>query len=358
MSRIDRVGIVVIGRNEGPRLQRCIESVVSLGAPVIYVDSDSSDESLDVARAMGIRAISLDTTQPLSAARGRNEGLAALRKELPKLEYVQFVDGDCEVHEGWLSAASEWLDRHPETAIVCGRLCERNPEDSIYNQIAQIEWDQPSGEIPACGGLFAVRVQPFVEIGGFDPSVRAGEEPEMCERIRAHGWKIVRLGAMMAWHDAAMRGFGDWWTRQLRTGRYDLDMARRFGHRPDRLYVRPMWSARIWVGGWLGTTLLMTSAAWATGGGRMAALAAMLAVVILAAQMLRIGVRTMREGYPARLSLFYGWLSMVAKFGHIVGQVWYLRDQLTGRAPPAIEYKGSDTPSVSRVKREQGRDLP
>jgi hypothetical protein len=37
-------------------------------------------------------------------------------------------------------------------------------------------------------------------------------------RLRAAGWRVCRLDAEMAWHDAAMTRFGQWWRRTLRSG--------------------------------------------------------------------------------------------------------------------------------------------
>src|SRR5262245_33530532 len=126
-----RVGIVAIGRNEGERLVRCFAS--ARGAPVVYVDSGSRDDSVALARAAGAAVVELDARQPFTAARARNEGFRRLRAAAPHLEYVQFVDGDCELAAGWIEAAAAFLGAHPEVAAVCGRRRERHPERSLYN---------------------------------------------------------------------------------------------------------------------------------------------------------------------------------------------------------------------------------
>src|SRR4051794_38450615 len=72
---LSRVGVVVIGRNEGQRLVRCLQSLTPAGAPVVYVDSGSTDGSVQRARELGAKVIELDRSIPFSASRARNTGL-------------------------------------------------------------------------------------------------------------------------------------------------------------------------------------------------------------------------------------------------------------------------------------------
>ena len=199
----ERVGVVAIGRNEGERLRRCLTSVVERAGVVVYVDSGSTDDSVEMARGLGAMVVDLDRTTPFTAARARNAGLATLREAAPGLELVQFVDGDCEVAAGWLELAARQLDAEPQVAVVCGRRRERHPEASIYNRLCDIEWDTPVGYADACGGDALMRVAALAEVGGYDPDLIAGEEPDLCLRLRQRGWKVLRMDAEMT---AARRG--------------------------------------------------------------------------------------------------------------------------------------------------------
>lgn len=211
------VGIVVIGRNEGARLTRCLASVMGRGLAVVYVDSGSADGSPDRARAAGARVIELDPAHPFTAARARNAGLAALLAAGP-LAYVQFVDGDCEILDGWIGAARATLDAEPGLAAVAGRLSERNPGASVYTRLCDMEWDRPPGLTDAIGGIAMMRVAAIGVAGGFDNTLISGEEPELCRRLHVAGWRIRQIAAPMALHDAAMTRFGQWWQRTRRGG--------------------------------------------------------------------------------------------------------------------------------------------
>lgn len=212
------VAAVAIGRNEGERLINCLLSLKKDLKQIVYVDSGSNDGSVEMARGMGIIVVELDMTKPFTAARARNAGLEKLLQCYPNLKYVQFVDGDCEVQSGWLGKAFAFMQKNHDYAAVCGRRRERFPKRSIYNQLCDIEWDTPVGDAKACGGDALFRVSALWDVEGYRQNMIAGEEPEMCYRMRQVGWKIRRLDAEMTLHDAAMTRFGQWWKRNQRAG--------------------------------------------------------------------------------------------------------------------------------------------
>jgi GT2 family glycosyltransferase len=212
------LGVVIIGRNEGERLLRCLASTAASGRPVVYVDSGSSDDSVANARSRGAVVLSLDMSTPFTAARARNAGFEHLCELHPSCRWVQFVDGDCELFDDWIESALAFLASRPDVAVACGRLSERHPDRSIYNYLCDQEWDRPPGRTLACGGIFMIRRDAFAAVGGFNPGIVAGEEPDLCRRLRANGWVIWRLANRMAWHDADMLRFSQWWKRSTRSG--------------------------------------------------------------------------------------------------------------------------------------------
>ena len=243
------IGIVVIGRNEGERLIRCLQSLRPQRVSVVYVDSASTDASVASAEKLGARVLQLDMARPFTAARARAEGFDSLASEFPKLEYVMFVDGDCEVEPDWLPTAKQFLDVNPQHAAVCGRRRERFPNASLYNALADREWNTPVGNADACGGDSVVRVGAYRAVGGFDAAIIAGEEPELCSRLRAAGWQVMRLDAPMTIHDAAMTHFGQYWRRAVRSGFGYAQAWRVTRHRAGgTLYARELARAILWAG--------------------------------------------------------------------------------------------------------------
>lgn len=212
------VGVVVIGRNEGERLVACLDSLALSGVPIVYVDSGSTDGSVAAAEQAGATVVLLDQDIPFTAGRARNAGFRRLLQVHPNAKYVQFVDGDCKVEPDWLAFASGHLRDHADHAIVCGRRKELHPERSVFNRLCDFEWDTPVGIAEACGGDFMAVVSAFADVGGFNDGLIAGEEPELCFRLRQQGWKIYRADQPMTLHDAALTRLGQWARRATRAG--------------------------------------------------------------------------------------------------------------------------------------------
>ena len=347
------VGVIAIGRNEGERLRRCLASVVGRGMPVVYVDSASSDGSAELARSMGAEVVDLDMSLPFSAARARNEGFERLTHVAPDLTFVQFVDGDCEVVDGWIDQARRELETRPDVAVVCGRRRERFPDASVYNRLADLEWDTPIGEAESCGGDAMMRAEAFRAARGFDASVVAGEEPELCQRLRGKGWKVLRVDAEMTLHDSAMLSFGQWWKRAVRSGYGAADVAERFGERG--LFVKMTRSARWWAVDWpllvltFGLAGPLVSWLIALGSARERSHLALrlgiglgIAAILFSAlplQIVRIAARARRRVPDWRTAFAYGFLTMSGKWANYRGQMQYRRDRKAGKNTRMIEYK-------------------
>jgi glycosyltransferase involved in cell wall biosynthesis len=240
------VGLVAIGRNEGERLRTCLLSAQRAGLDTVYVDSGSTDGSAVLAQSLGAEVLDLDMRIPFTAARARNEGFARLIQRWPSIEFVQFVDGDCELQSGWIEFALEFLQTHPRHAVACGRRRERFPEATVFNRMCDLEWDTPIGDALGCGGDALIRRSAFEQVAGYNASVIAGEEPEMCVRLRAHGWLIRRLDHEMTLHDAAMTRWSQWWMRNLRAGHAFAEGYERHGAPPERMWRQNVRSNYVW----------------------------------------------------------------------------------------------------------------
>jgi GT2 family glycosyltransferase len=320
-------GLVVIGRNEGDRLVRCLSSIPSGTGPVVYVDSGSTDGSPARARALGAIVVELDMSRPFSAARGRNAGYRRLIEIAPGTAFVQFVDGDCALAAGWLAAARVFLDANPDAAVVFGRRLETNPETSVYNRLCDAEWAVKPGEVRSCGGDAMVRVDAFSAVGGFRDDLIAGEEPEMCVRLRQSGWRIFCIDHPMTHHDAAITRFAQWWHRAVRCGYAFAQGAYLHGNPPERHCVRE--ARRAWIWG-AGVPAAITAATLAAGP------AALSLALIYPFQIARLYVRRRHEMRdPLLVSAFH----VLGRFPEVVGQLRFERDRILRRQARLIEYK-------------------
>lgn len=315
------IDVVAIGRNEGERLIRCLESLmIGKFRQIVYVDSGSTDRSIMEAEARGATVVRLDLSTPFTAARARNAGVAALRGNRP--DYIQFIDGDCVLELDWVAHASRFLQETPQAAVACGRLREIAPEASLYNRLIDHEWNTPIGQTKACGGIAMMRMKAFEEIGGFNSALIAGEEPELCLRLQRAGWQIWRLDAEMARHDAAMFRFSQWWRRARRAGYSYALGAALHGGASERHNILPTRRALIW-----GLTLPLA-----------AVLAAVLVhpwfLALLLAWPLQVARLWKRDGDPVK-ALFL----TLSKIPEALGVVEYWLKWFSGRNGRLIEYK-------------------
>jgi GT2 family glycosyltransferase len=327
---LKQVGLVAIGRNEGERLRQCLLSVIGKVAHVVYVDSGSTDGSIELARSLEVDVVELDLSTPFTAARARNAGFAHLLQKDTQLEFVQFVDGDCEVVEGWIERALAQLEAQPNVAVVCGRRRERFPKQSIYNQLCDMEWDTAIGEAKACGGDSMMRVKAFQQVGGFNPALIAGEEPELCVRLRQKEWKILRIDAEMTLHDAQMTRFSQWWKRALRAGHAYAEGAWLHGRSSEGHWRRESWS--IWFWGFY-LPLLALGLIWPTHG------FSLLLLVGYPVLVGRIFLKQRRQNICTEHAALYALSCVLGKFAQVGGTLGFLRTHLLGTKSTLIEYK-------------------
>jgi len=323
------VGVVVIGRNEGERLVRSLESVRRQADCVVYVDSGSTDGSVAAAQELANAVVELDMRIPFTAARARNEGFQRLLEAGHDTRYVFFVDGDCEVVDGWLRTAVQFLDAHPDNSLDWARRREKFPERSIYNRLCDMEWqDYPLGETSACGGDAVARIEAIRQVGGFRADLICGEEPEMCVRLRKAGWRIYHLETPMTLHDAAMYRFGQWWKRAVRAGYAFAQGAALHGAPPERHAVRETWRAWIW-----GLALPLATLCLVPLLGRWA----LLLLIAYPVQLVRLSAlrprRSARDNWLRAAALLLG------RFPEMLGQLKFHVDRFRRVQSGLIEYK-------------------
>jgi glycosyltransferase involved in cell wall biosynthesis len=329
----DGVGVVVIGRNEGDRLKACLRSLPA-GSDVVYVDSGSTDDSVSFARGLGFGVVELSTERGFTAARARNAGLEALAGR--PIGFVQMVDGDCEVDADWIATARRALEAEPDLAVVFGRRRERFPERSLYNRLCDEEWNVPVGEARSCGGDALFRLAPLRDAGGYNGNIIAGEEPDLCCRLRGNGWRIRRIDAEMTRHDAAMTRYGQWWRRALRSGHAFAE--NHYRHPEDARWAQQVKSFVIW-GGVLPATIVVLA---------LAGLAApplgwlgWLIALLYPLQIARLAWRKWRGGADPAFALASAFFLTLGKLAQFSGWRRYHRNRRAARASTIIEYKGA-----------------
>jgi glycosyltransferase involved in cell wall biosynthesis len=329
------VSVVVIGRNEGQRLSRCLESVrqahwQGLRWELLYVDSHSSDGSPEVARQLGARVLSL-RDQPPCAAAGRNIGWRAAGGEL-----VLFLDGDTLLDPHFVALALAVLQAEPQRVAVWGHRRESHPEQSIYTRVLDLDWIFAPGRVDYFGGDALVRRQALADVGGFDDTLVAGEEPELCRRLRAAGWQIEHIDAPMTQHDLAITTARAWWKRAERAGLAYAQVAARYAHTPD-----PLWQAEARRNRRHASVLSAGLASFGAALWWWPAAAAALALAALALWARSAGRCLWKCPDQPALAWAYAAHSHLQQLPILAGQWRWWRLQRARRAPVLIEYKAA-----------------
>lgn len=337
-----KIGVVVIGRNEGEHLIRSLDSVVEGSRAVVYVDSGSTDESVVIAHERGVEVVDLDMSVPFTAARARNAGFERLRSQHPEVEYVQFIDGDCEVIEGWLEAAAETLDANPEVVAVCGWRRERHPERSIYNRICDVEWRMGSvGTTLSFGGDVMIRAEALAAVRGYDSSVIAAEDDELSVRLRQTNGKLLRIDWDSTRHDADLHSASQWWQRAKRCGYAYAQVSQMHGAPPERKFIKEVWRTWIWgVFVPLGALALTPSThglSW-------------IAFGRYPLTVLQVVFKTRRQGFSWNESLVWGLSCGASVFPEAVGTVKFHLNRLRNKQHEIIEYKGYQAPVIEAIQ--------
>ncbi len=230
------VSVVVIGRNESQRLAACLNSVKDIINPggeieLIYVDSNSQDGSPELAERLGAKVLRVQPQRPCAAI-GRNAGWRAATAP-----YILFLDGDTLLHPEFLQMALQTMN-DPGVAVVWGHRREISPEHSLYNRVLDLDWIYPPGVSEFCGGDALMRRDVLEQVGGFSEDLIAGEEPELCQRIRAKGNIILHIDQPMTRHDLAITRFQAYWKRALRAGHAYAEVSQRMKATAFPLWMR------------------------------------------------------------------------------------------------------------------------
>jgi cellulose synthase/poly-beta-1,6-N-acetylglucosamine synthase-like glycosyltransferase len=327
------LSVVVIGRNEGERLARCLESVVAMkfsdgSLEVIYVDSASTDRSVECARQFGVAVIQIHPARPCAAI-GRNAGWRAARGAL-----VLFLDGDTILDPEFFGEAKLQF-RDSSVAVVFGSRREINVSGSIYNRVLDLDWIARPGAVEFCGGDALVRREVLEQVGGYDEGLIAAEDTELCSRIRALGYKVLCLDRRMVGHDLAINRLSQYWRRAIRTGYAYGEVSDRFDPNDSPIWYRQ--ARRNRIQGFVMLAIVAISPILSVATRSM--IPTGVAIAFVAALSVRTAVRTRWKHADFYTRLLHGLHSHLVQIPLFFGQLKYQRDRLLGRTAELIEYK-------------------
>lgn len=201
-----RISVIVPVWNRPSDIERCIRSLQQQTLPdsdyeIIIVDNGSTDATPKVARDTGVNV--LVEPRPSSYA-ARNLGLGAATGE-----YVAFTDSDCTVDADWLAKGLEALDRHPEDAVVAGRIelfsenmATSSPVCEAYERIFAFKQERNVARGAACTANWFCRRAVVQAVGGFRSDLKSGGDFDLTRRLQAAGYPVVFAPEALVLHPA------------------------------------------------------------------------------------------------------------------------------------------------------------
>ncbi|SEG52493.1 Glycosyltransferase, catalytic subunit of cellulose synthase and poly-beta-1,6-N-acetylglucosamine synthase [Bryocella elongata] len=328
------LSVVIIGRNEGARLERCLESIArmdreGLQVDVIYVDSDSKDNSVELARRHGARVVALHPIRP-TAALGRNAGWHE-----SQAEFVLFLDGDTILDPQFVQKALPEFAQ-PRIACVWGHRRERKPLRSIYSRVLDLDWIYAPGIVPFCGGDAIFRRSVLITARGYDETLIAGEEPELCQRLQILGHRILHIDTPMTEHDLAIDRFAQYWKRAERAGHAYAEVSTRLAGTKF-----PLWSEESRRNRLHALVLIAVPVIAISGSVLLRSAWPLLTLALLPMVFLRSAWKARwKKADPITLML-YGVHSHLQQIPIAVGQWRYRVGRRKGRTMKLVEYKRS-----------------
>jgi glycosyltransferase involved in cell wall biosynthesis len=206
--------------NEEEHIGRCLQSALAVaktfGGEVVLADSGSTDQTVPIARALGVRIVRLASGEERSCGVG-----AQLAFQFARGEYFFLIDGDMTLHPGFAAEAIAYLEKHPDVAGVSGIIVEQNLSSEEF-QIRSATADRPGSpeeKVDRLDGGGVYRTSAIREVGYFaDRNLHSFEEFDLGARLRARGWSLVRLNRPSADHYGhRMGGYRLLW-RRIRSG--------------------------------------------------------------------------------------------------------------------------------------------
>ena len=223
-----RISVVVCSQNGERTIRECLEGLLGLeyrNFEVIVVDDGSTDATAEIAGEYDVRLIS---TENRGLSEARNTGIEASTGEI-----VAYTDDDTRPDPHWLTyLAAGFLDSEhagiggPNVAPPGEGLVADCVADAPGNPVHVLLSDREAEHIPGCNMAF--RKDYLQAVGGFDPRFRvAGDDADLCWRIREKGWTLGFAPAAMVWHHrrSSVRAY---WQQQKGYGKADAMLARKW----------------------------------------------------------------------------------------------------------------------------------
>lgn len=240
-----KLSILIKALNEETLIANCLEAALAetirIGGEVILVDSLSTDRTVEIARHYPVRIIQFSHKTDCGCA-----SAVQLGYQYAQGEYLYVLDGDMVLQPGFLSAALDYLESNADVAGVAGKLLDTSINNwADKRRASEAEALQEIKEVSELGGGGLYRRKAIESVGYLAHRwLPACEEAELGDRLRAKGWRLVRLPEIAVLHTGYSEStsqmlFRLWRNRRLHA--YGMYLRSALGHPWCWLSMRQAW---------------------------------------------------------------------------------------------------------------------
>lgn len=254
---MSRISIVIPMYNEARHIGRTLLAAqkaahaADVECELIVVDNGSSDEGPQIARQFGAHVLVMPGLL-IGALRNRGTAIATG-------EWLAFIDADIEMPEDWLRPLFDieasgqadvfGLDLHtPAAAPWYATAWQRRTLRPSTHTSHVVDW------LPSSNLL--MRRRWFDKVGGFNETLRTGEDKEFTLRLREHGARLLSINENVALHWGYEMNWREWMGKELWRQGSHLQLLRSHGF-SLRLLRFPMLSIFVWILDFLAISALL-----------------------------------------------------------------------------------------------------
>jgi glycosyltransferase involved in cell wall biosynthesis len=254
---MSRISIVIPMFNEARHIGRTLLAAqkaahaANVECELIVVDNGSSDQGPHIARQFGAQVLMLPGLL-IGALRNRGTAIATG-------EWLAFIDADIEMPESWLKPLFDIegsgqadvfaLDLHTPAEAPWYATAWQKRTLRVSSQTSHAVTWLPSANL-------LMRRRWFDKVGGFNESLRTGEDKEFTLRLHEQGARLLSINDNVALHWGYEMNWREWMGKELWRQGSHLQLLRTHGF-SLRLLRFPMLSLLVWVLDFLAISALL-----------------------------------------------------------------------------------------------------
>lgn len=219
------ISFIIPALNEAKNLPETIDSIKSAVKnskyEILVIDNGSTDATISIAKSLGARIL----TDPIATiAKLRNIGVKESSGQV-----ICLIDSDISISDDWETELALFIkDRKKDDLFVTGSRCKVGLEQATFIETNWFFLLQSSKSQYINSGHLITTRKAFGKIGGFDETLKTGEDYDFCQRAKSLGIPIIENKKLKAFHRGYPKTIKQFFLREAWHGRSDTESITSF----------------------------------------------------------------------------------------------------------------------------------